>query len=356
MLSIPWQSESLKCAVKTHEAAYKKLDQVLRDLAAGRAICKLDRKKNPVIWVKGVAANTRARQYYNKLLKELGSDSFCSLPPQRLHEVCGNMKKWERTTTVPKSAKRVLEGIYDYGRFGKGLRPSYDMTKGVLKWEKDPKGWDAWSYIKVLDVRSCVYCNADSVFAIEVSRGKEKVRKRSACDHFYGHSKYPFAGITLSNLIPSCTRCNTNIKGSREFDKGKYVYPYEDSFHEGARFAVAYAPGKGVTMLDVGDVAIGIVADQRTGIGRKAAKSAKFFCLPEVYNQLHREDALAVVQRELMYSESYREFLRSKYPGVENRVFDRIQNGMCLDPDAINKHNLAKMIRDVVSQFRVIEK
>lgn len=348
MLKIDWNQEAVKNAVQKHRAAYAVLDEVLRDLSNGIEVWRMGRK-GPVIWVRGASSRiTVARRYYLELLELLKTDSFCVLGPERLHEVCKNM----RIRELPKGVRTVLQELYDYDRFGKGMVPEYDSKKHVLSWSNSPDGWCAWQYIRALDIHSCVYCNADTVFAVQVTQGTRAVKKRSALDHFYSHADFPFVGITLANLIPACTRCNSNIKGSRELEYGRYIYPYEDAFDEGARFSVAYAPGKSIVDLSPDDVVVTILPCRESGSREKAMKSAEFFCLREVYNQLHSGDALAVLQRVLMYSDSYREFLRKKYPGIGDTILDRIQHGMSLGPNDLMKHNLAKMTKDIVRQFK----
>lgn len=347
MITINWTSKEIQAAVIKHKAAYAVLDDVLRDIADGKAIYRIGKGKKLTVLVKANSKKSAARQYYCELCRLLGKDSFCALSPSSLHEICKCMKGIKQ----PKGVNRVLRALYDYDQFGNGKVPKYiDHT---LSWSSSSDGWSAWQYIRDLDVHSCVYCNADTVFALQLAQGIEKpVKKRSALDHFYSHSEFPFVGITLSNLIPACTRCNSNVKGAKELEYGKYVYPYEDSFHEGARFAIAYAPGKAVVNLEKDDVALTILPKCKGDIGVKALGSAKFFCLKDVYNQLHREDALAILQRELLSSDSYIKFLKQKYPGINDRLIDRVVNGMSLAPEDILNHNLTKMNIDLVAQLR----
>lgn len=347
MTNLVWTSNAIQNAVIKHKAAYAVLDDVLRDIADGKAIYRIGKGKKLTVLVKANSKKSAARQYYGELCRLLGQDSLCALSPSRLHEICKSMKNFKQ----PKGVNRVLRALYDYDQFGKGMVPKYiDHT---LSWSSSSDGWSAWQYVHELDVHSCVYCNADTVFALQLTQGlKKSVKKRSALDHFYSHSEFPFVGITLSNLIPACTRCNSNVKGAKELEYGKYVYPYEDSFDEGARFAIAYAPGKALVNLEKDDVALTILPKCKSGVSAKALNSANFFCLKDIYNQLHREDALAILQRELLSSDSYIKFLKQKYPGIKDRLIDRVVNGMSLAPGDILKHNLTKMNIDLVSQLR----
>lgn len=350
MLKIKWNSDAVKNAICMHKKAYAVLDDVLRDLARGEEIKRVG-KSDIEVWVEAKTIQTTARRYFKDILVALKKRALCSLSPRGLHKICRDIKKkWD---APPTQAKEILKSLYNYEKFSAGMVPSYEKTNRVLSWHKSEDDWSAWRYVKDLGIRSCVYCNADTVFSIEVVIDEEVSRRRSALDHYYGHAKYPFAGITLSNLVPSCTRCNSNIKSVRELVYGEHIYPYDDSFNDGVVFRAAYASGKSPFNMTAADVAVGLVTKDKSLLSKRAAKSAKFFCLSDVYNQLHREDVLSVIQRELMVSRPYREFLMRKYPGVDEAVLDRIQNGMSLEESNICEHNLAKLTGDIVRQFRI---
>ena len=178
-----------------------------------------------------------------------------------------------------------------------------------------------------------------------------KIYKRSALDHYYSHALFPFAGITLCNLVPACTRCNTNIKGAKALDYTAHIYPYSDSFHDGARFALAFKPHKCIMDMDELDIHIAILPNDDSDISKKAMRSAEFFHLTEVYNQLHKRDALTVLQRITTLPQSYRDFLSHKYPGIKDIVLDYVCRGSSLKPTEILSHILSKLTIDIEKQF-----
>lgn len=57
----------------------------------------------------------------------------------------------------------------------------------------------------------CPYCKANFISLVEA---KSKTLKPDL-DHFYPKSKYPYLATTFSNLIPSCTICNSRLKGDK---------------------------------------------------------------------------------------------------------------------------------------------
>lgn len=328
------------------------------DLANGEAIYTIGRGGKRKVLARASNRNTVARKYYAKLV-EL-SDNFPCLLPEDIHKIVSEVNKHEESHTKKgmKRAKLILAAVYSYEKFGKGMSPKY--KDGVLSWEVNPTGWGAWAFIRLLEIRSCVYCNAETIFSLLMTNkqpGSNKVpkysetHKRSALDHFYSHSKYPFLGITLSNLVPACTRCNTNVKGAKELGSERYLYPYSDSFHSGAKFALALKPHRAIMDMDESDIHIAILPKRDSGMSGKALESAEFFHLPEVYNQLHKRDALTVLQRTIALPRSYRDFLANKYPGIKSMVLDCVCRGSSLNPSHILSHNLSKLTMDIEKQF-----
>lgn len=75
----------------------------------------------------------------------------------------------------------------------------------------------------------CPYCKRNYINVI-VSKNHSKSVKPDL-DHFYPKSIYPFLGISLSNLIPSCLTCNQRCKGNKDtFEEFPHIFPPENVF------------------------------------------------------------------------------------------------------------------------------
>ena len=65
-------------------------------------------------------------------------------------------------------------------------------------------------YVKKLDIRSCVYCNAQ--YAVSVKKGKtersKSYRTTYTLDHWKPKNKYPYLAVAFYNLYPCCSHCN----------------------------------------------------------------------------------------------------------------------------------------------------
>ncbi|MBN3215858.1 hypothetical protein H5A45_07465, partial [Pectobacterium polaris] len=110
----------------------------------------------------------------------------------------------------PKIIKRLnmdLKKIFNYKRFS---------TK--------KKSYDAYELCAKSKTRTCPYCNQAYSFTIFESEGAI----RPTLDHFYSKDHYPHLSLSLSNLIPSCSTCNSNLKNIKNFMQTPHLHPLFD--------------------------------------------------------------------------------------------------------------------------------
>lgn len=264
-----------------------------------------------------------------------------------------------------KKCDELLKAVFSYEEFGNGSRPVVERVGGQtnLRWEDCSEQWSAWHFVSHLDTRACCYCNAETIFSLLLNspvpglkmsaRELKSLRKRSALDHFFGHSEHPYLGLSLYNLIPACTRCNTNIKGAKELSYGDYAHPYESNIDDGIEFAAIYNDKIKFEDIRDDDIIVSIVprAVGNSVLAQQATNTAEFFHLNEVYNQLYRCDAADVIRNTTLVPKSYRQWLDHKYPLMSAAYKDRMLYGASLDPKDINRHILSKLTIDLHRQF-----
>lgn len=78
---------------------------------------------------------------------------------------------------------------------------------------------------------TCTYCNRNYTFTI--SKDKTTGRQnndtritRPQFDHWFSKSQHPILALSIYNLIPSCSICNSGIKGAKEFNLVDHVHPF----------------------------------------------------------------------------------------------------------------------------------
>lgn len=83
----------------------------------------------------------------------------------------------------------------------------------------------AYWITKTKNVNTCTYCNRQYVFTVEDTDG-EKIA-RPELDHWFPKKLYPLLALNYYNLIPSCSICNSSIKGDTIFSLETHVHPHE---------------------------------------------------------------------------------------------------------------------------------
>jgi hypothetical protein len=76
----------------------------------------------------------------------------------------------------------------------------------------------------------CPYCNEQVSQVITEVNGVTGESKRLALlqlDHFYPQSRHPYFSVSLFNLIPGCSPCNTQLKLEKKFDNASHFNPFE---------------------------------------------------------------------------------------------------------------------------------
>ena len=123
-----------------------------------------------------------------------------------------------------KRLKKQLNVIFDY--------------KGQIDGSKNKSYWLA----AAVGRNTCAYCNRTYTLTVVKGEGKNDDSRiaRPTFDHWYAHAEYPLMSISLHNLIPSCSICNSSAKGSTPFDKETHTHPY---IHEEGHPDITFVAG-----------------------------------------------------------------------------------------------------------------
>ena len=296
------------------------------------------------------------------------SDSFLIALPDRLWKLIGEIERyvsahgWDMTRSPYMGCIALLDYIFSYDRFkgGMGLvfnkknravrgRDSKKLTSGQFKGAR----WSAMDYIQSLGVRYCPYCNAETVYAIEFDAEYVPVKSaRTALDHYFPQSRYPFLSISLGNLIPSCTRCNTDIKENRELDYDRHLNPFIEDFHDAVRFIckpIKVDVGFHVEDIKSEDGFLLRLVERTSGaLAQKGLALGEFFLVSDVYNLLFKYEALLDIYRSRLAGSKYYAYVREMLK--ENLSDEQIRElfcGVLENPADINKVRLSKLALDM---------
>ena len=207
------------------------------------------------------------------------------------------------------------------------------------------KRYDAYDLAESLHVNVCPYCNRNNTFTVHSKNGST----RPQFDHFYDKAIYPILALSFYNLIPSCPTCNSSIKGRKRFSLTTHIHPYVEGFDDKARFALHvkdssfYYDEKGFDL-------------ELSSNDAKAKKNIKDFALEEIYKN-HKDIVLELIQKSIMYNESYIEELMKNYEGTlfknEEDLLRLIFGGYIADED-LGKRPLSKLTKDILEQLEIV--
>lgn len=183
-----------------------------------------------------------------------------------------------------------------------------EFVKKIFKYEQLTQ-INRHKLMSKFNVSVCPYCNIGDISSYEFNG---KIISSSDLDHFLPKSLFPEYALCLYNFIPSCTHCNSRIKGSKSLSMDSHVYPHEDNFGE-----------DGVFMVDnIYDVIEGIensiISMKVMDRGKKENINASkdFFRITERY-QSYREEADELINKSIQYNEVYEEYLKVICSGID---------------------------------------
>lgn len=263
-------------------------------------------------------------------------------------------KNLERIVTAkPKDFNKIIEEVKR-----KGLRK--DVLKKVIvgtdKYfsgykkfsSKKTTSYNAYSLAKNLDVNVCPYCNRSYIHTIKSVNDKSA---RPQFDHFICKKKHPILGMTFYNLIPSCSICNSSIKGQQTFELKTHIHPYIDNFDKIKSFSV----DKILLSLVNKKKDFNIVFKDRHDITKeqkdKAEKHIESFALEALYN-VHKDKVLELVDFSRAYNGDSLENLVNTFKDSTKIFKDtndvkRLLLGYYVESKDINKRPLNKLIKDI---------
>jgi hypothetical protein len=327
--------------------------------------------------------NSKFCKKYYLLLKENLNDILIGRP-DRLNELKEEIVEFEET--APKMwfdffwlrflKTPKLLSIFDYSDFS----GQYKIIE-----------WGAYKFTRLLDVNTCLYCNRSYIFTIvvepdgynlsstdEYHRAK---RARPQLDHFYSQNQHPYFALSIYNLIPCCSICNTSFKNTEEFTIESHINPFHESFHDFLRFTVRFkksaelddlltkgkiSPKDRLMMYvdffseneDSFDVKVAPQKGKEMSEGySRAFANSKSFALEPLYN-MHKDYVSEMVLKCMEYNDSHFSDISEIYGLDEkdlekrNRKLRYFLGNYATEAD-IPKRPLSKITIDIAKEFKL---
>lgn len=181
--------------------------------------------------------------------------------------------------------KSSVEKIFPYeSLISNNKKNSYDLSRRI-------------------GINTCTYCNRNYTLTI----GETSHVSRPQFDHFFSQQDYPLLSLSIYNLIPSCSICNSAIKGAKKLEITSNIHPYITEKDKNEKdFAFSYE----LNSLDQ------LIVKIRCQDNSKIRNTIDFFKLEEVY------DAHSSFELKDLYD------LRVKYPDAFFKIIDKNFDGL----------------------------
>lgn len=273
----------------------------------------------------------------------------------------------ELSSSERKAVDEVVAKIFNYLEFRDGKILLMPDAEGRIQWfskskkseghrrtatknkEKEYAAWDGWGiarFIDAIDVRYCPYCNAETV-------GTARLPDRdfvSDVDHVLPKDVYPLLSLSLYNLVPSCNRCNSRFKRTKDLLKDwslgqafDHIHPYVYDAHK--HFNFVYRP------TSIEDLFVRkaikrtpVRIDVKDSMGREFVDD---YHLAEIYRDLYGVEINSVIRTELIYSGQFVKTMVDVY-GITESEKEALVNRTAHEVMDINCVRFAKLTGDLL--------
>jgi hypothetical protein len=222
----------------------------------------------------------------------------------------------------------------------KGIKYIFDYDLFIKK----SKRYDAYDLAESLDIRTCTYCNRNYTNTVITTNGRKLTRPQF--DHYFDKATHPLLAISFYNLIPSCSICNSGIKGSNPFIIDNYLHPYLDDNINDIRFTYQYSD-KTKSGLEINVI---------TPNPSKVKNTVEAFAIEEIYNS-HTGELIDLLKTKQYFSDRYLDILQTnllKDVIVSKEDMYRIVFGTEYNPKDFVNRPFSKFKSDILKELGII--
>jgi 5-methylcytosine-specific restriction endonuclease McrA len=228
--------------------------------------------------------------------------------------------------------------------------PNKDDLKKLFKYDGKFQPLIANFFEKNLNLRTCYYCNIDFINVYDEENNKNKF----TLDHFIDKGRYPYLALSIFNLIPCCSVCNSKVKGSTPFYEDrelKDTNPYLKSFKfdEKVKFKLfLHKNCKDLNIKSKDDIDIPL----KERYSNEYEKYIKVFKLNERY-QAHKDIVFEMIKNAELYPKSRLKELQDltgiPYQQIKQDIFNLID-----DEVDLSKEPFSKLKRDMARELGLL--
>lgn len=230
-----------------------------------------------------------------------------------------------------------------------GRRQFNELVQWAMRY-KDLRSNDYIHFFKELNIRSCVYCNAQYAIVLEdvVENNQKKNIARFQLDHFWPESLYPFLCTTFFNLQPSCANCNLHKSDNKGLfnlytNKVEDVNPFWFELGDGTCI-------DGLTGYQLRNMHIRLCSKDAILLRNHQER----FLIDKIYEHHKREAQETIIRlatNDYYYRKQLGKSLSALFPeGVESP--ERFYWGHEMDEKNVHERPLNKLVQDIVNNYQ----
>lgn len=204
--------------------------------------------------------------------------------------------------------------------------------------------YNAYDLAKNLNYNTCIYCNR--LYTHTIVSAKNELIARPTFDHWFTKSKFPILALSFYNLIPSCSICNTSIKGSDDYSIQDIFHPYLKKVNLAQQFNFKFSY----------DLENHLTARSKLKWNNKfSKKSIAVMRLAEMYDS-HSEEIRELIYLKKAYSSSYLKSLKSILKTtVSDKDVYRLTFGVYFEEHALSWRPLSKLKKDILTELGIVK-
>jgi hypothetical protein len=278
--------------------------------------------------------NNGMKAFIKKNLKSIITETPIEL--RKLNSKFKKLNSWSDTKIVNGKVNKIL----NYSYFSK----------------KETTPYNAYSLAKKLNIRTCLYCNRNYTITVsKIGSSSTTGYTRPQFDHFYDKAKHPLLALSVYNLIPCCSTCNSTLKGSEKFNLNKNIHPYIDNVED--VYSYEYLPHTVSAILgSTSELSVKINNKATNPVTKiKIDNSVDTFKLNEIMSS-HSEELKDLFLTRHRCSLRYLIELQKTYAGTHLNKEDvyRIVFGVYYDPSDYSKRPFSKLKKDILEELGIL--
>ena len=220
---------------------------------------------------------------------------------------------------------------------------------------KNTSPYNAYTLANNLKVNICPYCNINYTHTIKSINNQST---RPEFDHFICKNKHPIFALSFYNLIPSCSICNSSIKGQSKFSYETHLHPYFDDFNSIKKFNIDRTLLSLIHKNDTFKIVFKNKIDADEVDIKRADNHIKDFALEAIYNA-HQDKVLDLIDFSRIYNEDAFQNLVNTFKDSTEIFKDtndvkRLLIGHHVEDENIDKRPLNKLVKDISEELGLL--